>query len=299
MFGHDGTVVDPLRELLEPLRERAHRLAQRRRIRRAHVDEFFNSARAQLAGGDRTHAPQRIDRKPLQEHFDPFRRDHRQPVGLLPARRNLREELVGRDAGGRGEAGRRADFGFQAARDVHAECFAPRVFRDVQVGLVERQRLHQRRDAAIDIEHLLRHGAVLREVGAHDHQRWAQPDRAGHRDRRTHAERARLVARGGDDAALVGVAADDHRPAAEVGVVALFDGRVERVHVHVKDAPHAQLPVAPNPPRVAWRISLTSSQVTRGAGSTTAWARRSPRVSTTSAAVKLRTCTMTSSFGPE
>ena len=35
---------------------------------------------------------------------------------------------------------------------------------------------------------------------------------------------------------------------------------------------------APNPPRVISRISLTSSQVTRGAGRTMPWARRSPRL---------------------
>ena len=46
---------------------------------------------------------------------------------------------------------------------------------------------------------------------------------------------ARLVAGRGDDAA-VGGAADDDRLAAQFGVVALFDRRVERIHVDVQDA---------------------------------------------------------------
>ena len=50
---------------------------------------------------------------------------------------------------------------------------------------------------------------------------------------------ARLVAGGGDDAALVGIAADGDRLAAQLRVVALLDGRVERVHVDVEDAPSA------------------------------------------------------------
>ena len=45
---------------------------------------------------------------------------------------------------------------------------------------------------------------------------------------------AHLVARRGDDAARAR-AADDHGPAFQGGVVALLDGRVERVHVHVQD----------------------------------------------------------------
>ena len=45
------------------------------------------------------------------------------------------------------------------------------------------------------------------------------------------------------------------------------------------------VPVLPNPPRVISRISLTSSQATRGAGRTIPWARRSPRLIFTSESV--------------
>ena len=82
---------------------------------------------------------------------------------------------------------------------------------------------------------LLRDGAVLGEIGMDDHERRAQPDRSRHRDRGAHAEGSRLVAGRRDDAALVGVAADDNGQPAQRRVVALLDGRVERIHVEMDD----------------------------------------------------------------
>ena len=49
------------------------------------------------------------------------------------------------------------------------------------------------------------------------------------------AELASFVAGGGDDAALVGAAADNNGLAAEVGALEEFDGDEEGVHVHVED----------------------------------------------------------------
>jgi hypothetical protein len=48
-------------------------------------------------------------------------------------------------------------------------------------------------------------------------------------------EFAGFVAGGGNDAALVGAAADDNGLAAEVGALEEFDGDEEGVHVHVED----------------------------------------------------------------
>src|SRR5439155_13371033 len=87
-----------------------------------------------------------------------------------------------------------------------------------------------------DAEHLLRDRAVLVEVGMHDDQRWTQPDRSRHRERRPDAKCSRLVAGGGDDAALVGIAADGDREAAKRRVVALLDRGVERIHIDMEDA---------------------------------------------------------------
>ena len=78
--------------------------------------------------------------------------------------------------------------------------------------------------------------AVALEPRRHDDRLRAAPERLAHRHCGVHAEAAHLVARGRDDAAPAG-AADDHRLAGELRPVALLDGRVERVHVHVQDDP--------------------------------------------------------------
>jgi hypothetical protein len=55
------------------------------------------------------------------------------------------------------------------------------------------------------------------------------------------AEGARLVAGGGDHAAAAAAArigAHHHRPAAQGGILAHFDGGVERVEVGVQDRAH-------------------------------------------------------------
>jgi hypothetical protein len=49
------------------------------------------------------------------------------------------------------------------------------------------------------------------------------------------AKLAGLVAGGGDDAALIGAAADDYRLAAQFRAVEEFDGNEEGIHVHVED----------------------------------------------------------------
>ena len=67
----------------------------------------------------------RIDRQRLEEALDPLRRDHRQAVRLLPRGRNLREELVRRDAGRRGQAGAFLDRRLDAARRPRARASAP------------------------------------------------------------------------------------------------------------------------------------------------------------------------------
>ena len=125
-------------------------------------------------------------------------------------------------------------------RFAHAcrQRLAPLVLGDVQVRLVERERLDERRHLAKQREHRVRRGLVPREVGRHDDERRTQPDGLRHRHGRAHAEDARLVARRRHHAAPVGLAADGDRPAGERGIVALLDRCVERVHVDVDDAAH-------------------------------------------------------------
>jgi len=56
-----------------------------------------------------------------------------------------------------------------------------------------------------------------------------------------HSERARFVTCRRDDAAFAR-SADRHRFAAQLGIIALFDRRVERVHVDMDDFAEAAPP---------------------------------------------------------
>ena len=201
-----------------------------------HVHETHATDREQLLRRLRPDTPERVDGQLLEKTFDSFGRDDGQAVRLLPPGGDLREKLVRRDARRDGEGGRLEDRRFQAPRDRHAERLVPRVLRDVEVRLVERERLDERRHRAVEIEDLLRDGGVALEVGTHDRERGAEAHRARHRNRRAHAELSSLVARGRDDAAALGIPADGNGPSPERGIVALLDGRVEGVHVEVEDA---------------------------------------------------------------
>jgi hypothetical protein len=133
---------------------------------------------------------------------------------------------------------------FDPPRDVDAERLAPGVLGHVQVGFVQRERFDERRDGPEDREYLLRDGPVLLEIGPHDGQIGAEADGPGHRDGRSDAEPARLVAGRRHHATRGRRPPDRHGPAGEFRSVTLLDRRVEGVHVHVDDAAnHGKLEV--------------------------------------------------------
>ena len=101
---------------------------------------------------------------------------------------------------------------------------------DVEERLVDRQPLDERRGVVEHLEHRLAGVGVGLEPRRHDDGVGAQPPGLAPAHRRAHAERLGLVAGGEHDAA-----ADDDRPAAQRGVVALLDRRVEGVEVGVQD----------------------------------------------------------------
>ena len=162
----DRPIVDAVGEVAQPVGMAADGLAQHRRIGGAHVDEPLDAALAQPLRGHRADAPQRVDRQLLQELLDALGRDHRQAVGLLPRRRDLREELVRRDAGRRGSPVASRISALSRCATDSPERLSPRVLGDVEVGLVERQRLDQRRHRPEDGEDRLRRGPVARESPA-------------------------------------------------------------------------------------------------------------------------------------
>ena len=136
--GDNRAFVDAVRQLLQPVGEAANRVAKELGIGATYIDETLDTALAQLFCRDRADAPEGINRQPLQERLDALRADHRQPVRLLPARSDLREKLVRRNAGRRGQPGFGAYPRLEALRDRCAVRLAPAVLGDVEIGLVER-----------------------------------------------------------------------------------------------------------------------------------------------------------------
>ena len=69
-IGHDRSIVDAMRELLQPFAEAADRFTQPFGIDGPDVNQPLDPARAQLPGRDRPDPPQRVDRQLAQKWFD-------------------------------------------------------------------------------------------------------------------------------------------------------------------------------------------------------------------------------------
>ena len=104
-------------------------------------------------------------------------------VWLLPSRRDLRDELVGRHTGRSRQPGLFRDLALETLGDGRRQRFSPRVLGHIEIGLVEGEWLHRGSHRPKEIEHLLRHRAVFCEVWAHDHEIRAQAYRLRHRRR--------------------------------------------------------------------------------------------------------------------
>ena len=169
------------------------------------------------------------------EVWSHFRGDDEQPVRLAVVRRELCQELVvghpRRGGQARLLADGRPDFLRNRRRRTsihHRRCH-------IEIGLVERQRLNERRIACEDGADLLRHRSVDIKTRRHEHKLGTL---APGRDRghcRVHTKFARLVTRGSHHAARSAATDGDRKPA-QCRIVALLHRRIERVHVDMDDA---------------------------------------------------------------
>ena len=107
----------------------------------------------------------------------------------------------------------------------------------VQVGLVQRDRLDERRVAVEDPEDRLRGLAIGGEVAGHEDRGGAEAAGPAEGHRRPHPEGARLVRGGGHHAAFPGHpgAANNHRLPTKLGAAQLFHRGVEGIEVDVHD----------------------------------------------------------------
>jgi hypothetical protein len=155
-------------------------------------------------------------------------------VGLALVRGQLSQELVVADARRGGQARVLQDPGANLAGGVGGGGQAPAIGGDVEIGLVQRQRFDQVGVVSEDRVDLPRDGLVDLEPRRHEDQLRALAKGGGRGHGRAHAKLPGLVAGGGDHAAP-GAMAHGHGLALEVRIVALFDRRIEGVHVDMDD----------------------------------------------------------------
>ncbi len=109
---------------------------------------------------------------------------------------------------------------------------------EIHVGFVDRCHVHLRREALEDFVDLARVFAIARGVAVDEDGVRAEPGSGAERHGGVDAEFAGCVGGGRDNAALVGLSADDHGLADERGIEEFFDGDEEGVHVDVEVGLH-------------------------------------------------------------
>src|SRR5262249_25427227 len=146
----------------------------------------------------------------------------------------LRQEFVVGDPGRGIETGFGLDLLADPQRDVPGQWNALQVLGDVEIGLIERKRLDDRRVLGENVADLPADLLVDLEAWPYEDQVRALAFRRYRRHRRADSELSGLVACRCNDAALRRTA-DRNRLAAKLRIISLFDRRVERVHVDVDD----------------------------------------------------------------
>ncbi len=220
---------------------------------------------------DRPDAPEPFHREREQELLFPVGFDEQQPVGFAYRARDLGEELGASDPDRDGET----DLGVhplpQSRRDLLGGARDAPQAADFQKRLVDRQTLHKRGRVAEDPEHILTGRGIRIHARRDDDGLRAQVARLPATHRGAHAARFCLIAGGKHHAA-----ADDDRPAAQSGCIALLDRGVERVQVGVQ---HGRL--APHPSSVPSRVERMVARagdiaiaLPQSAGSASYWAYR-------------------------
>jgi hypothetical protein len=167
-------------------------------------------------------------------HAETGQRTAERRLWLRGFRRELREELVRRDPHGARQSFLVLHSLAYRCRDRVTFAVQPPRAGHVEERLVQADRLHQWRERLEDLHHSSAHLAVVLMVAWEEHGVRTQAARPSRRHRGMDPVVPRLVARGGDHAALTG-AADDHRLTAQLRTAQQLDGHEERVHVDMQD----------------------------------------------------------------
>ncbi|MBB2671484.1 UNVERIFIED_ORG: hypothetical protein GGE44_001035 [Rhizobium esperanzae] len=198
------------------------------------VGAGFNAEPVHLFGRRRPHPMEFLDGKCFDEGRPVLRRNDGLAIGLVEVARHLGEELVVGNTGRCVETGDLLDPGADLQRNLGGDFHALQIVRDVEIGLVERQRLNERRVFGKDLADLLRHGFVEVEAWRHEDQVRTFSFRGDRGHRRVDAEFAGLIARRRNHPTRRR-SPDGDRFAAQFRVIALLDRRIKRVHVDMDD----------------------------------------------------------------
>ena len=238
-MGLHRTLVDAAGELVEDpplLAEAADQVVE---LDGAEVGDGRHLHLGERPLGRRTDAVDPPHRQRIEEGLHLLGAHDGEAVGLVEVGGDLGDQPVGPDA----DAHRQPPLLAHPPPDLlRHRRRAPRlaqVVADVEVGFVDRHRLHQGGELVVDGEDLLRLARVAAEVGRDEDGVRAEPAGARGGHRRMDAEAADLVAGGRHHPPALGPAADHHRLAAQRRIVAHVNRRVEAVHVAMEDTPHA------------------------------------------------------------
>ena len=191
-----------------------------------------------MAGPTPVQAP---DRERVEERLHPLGRHDPEAVGLARVGGDLRDETVRADSDGDGKTALLADAASDLLRERAGRRERPEMVGHVEVRLVQRDGLHLGCDLSVGREDPVRLPPVARKVRPEEDGAGAEPFCLRRRHRRVDSETTRLVVGGGNNSSPFRVAANDHRPARQGGVVPHVHGCVVAVHVAVQDAADAPL----------------------------------------------------------
>jgi len=168
---------------------------------------------------------------------------------------DLGEELVVGEADGNGDADFVLDALCEAAHADGGACvMQPLGAGEIEKGLVDGDGFDKRRQVAHQRADIARDACIFCHVGFHDDGFRAGGERLEHGHGGAHAADARDVAAGGDDAARA--AADDEGLVAKLRIVALLDGGIEGVAIHVGDGKRVKLGMEEKARPAAGRATL-------------------------------------------
>ena len=122
-----------------------------------------------------------------------MRPDHEQSIGFFPVGGNLRQKFVRGDACGSGELRLVANLASNGLRRFGRRRNSGQLLSHVEVGLIERERLDERRVTMKNVADLSRYNAIFLEVRSDEYSLRTETPRATRRHRRMHSEFSRLV----------------------------------------------------------------------------------------------------------